>query len=113
MILNNGKTIGFYKDKVTYDNYCYEISDFVYGKTLEEILDDIKNYKDCFKVMNLMYQFYLPIATKKRVKQHAGCRGTTKQRDSRMYEYGLYKNLLNQVKKLQMEIGFERRQENV
>lgn len=109
MILNNGKTIGFYRNKITYSNYCYEIGDFVYAKTLQEIIDDINNYKDCFKVMDFMYKFYEPIATQKRTKQHKGVRGVTKQRDAKMYEYDIYKNLLNQIKKLQLEIGFEKR----
>ena len=109
MRLKSGKLIGFTPSYVQYDDAVYPIETFSKARILFKIVDDIKTLTEKHKVLTLCWDYYLPIAHHKASKHHAGCRYAVKQRDKKNHEYGIYKKILQTIKKIQMEIGFEGR----
>ena len=103
--------IGLYKNKVIYNSTEYPIEVFSKNKIIMSIADNIDNLKQKKKFLNFCWNYYLPIAHYKASKHHRGCRYAVKQRDSRNRDYGIYKKILNTIKTLQIELGFDMRGE--
>jgi hypothetical protein len=108
MKLSNNKCINFNANEVVYDNYVYPIETFSRAKTIEVICDNINNPIEKKKLLNTCWHFYFTIAKQKASKHHAGCRYAVKQRDGKNVEYGIYKKILETIKKLQLEVCWER-----
>lgn len=100
--------IKYNPDTFTYKSYEYELPKFVKAKTLARIIDLLPTYAEKITLLNKMYTYYAPIRNRKASIQHGNYRDVTKHRDKKGEEYGTYKSLVFQIKKLQKEVIYNK-----